>query len=293
MENELEPSEHDEHLLTSLREDVVDRDVTTEELSNPDQTVEAQVESCEKGVLAGLGLFERIFELLPEISSRFGSEPPMIQSSSRDGDEVQPNQSILELTGPAQDILSAERVALNYLQQLSGVATSTRKLVDLAEPHGVKVSDTRKTVPHLRQLQKYAARKGGAINHRMDLSGAVLVKDNHKKLAGGLRNYLEMLKTDRSVIVEIHELDELVVLENFRGSEDFDIDIVMLDNFEPSDLKTVTLNLPEEWDSEVSGGITIENVEAYCSTGIDRISVGAITHSFNSLDLSLNLSPSR
>jgi len=180
-----------------------------------------------------------------------------------------------------------------YDQQLSGVATTVRKLVDLAEPHGVEVCDTRKTVPHMRRLQKYAVRKGGATNHRMDLSETVLVKDNHKELAGGLENYLDLLTTDRSVIVEIHNMDELVILKDYRGTEDFDIDIVMLDNFEPTDVKTVVRDLPDEWTAEVSGGITTDNIQAYCSTGVDRVSVGAITHSFDSLDLSLSITPSR
>lgn len=290
---ELDPTEYDEHLLRSLREDAVNRDITTEGLPDPDQIVEAQVESRDKGVLVGVGLFERIFALLPDLSSRFTGEVPTVQRFYQDGDEVQLDQTILELTGPAQSILAGERVALNYLQQLSGVATATRQLTDLADPHDVEVCDTRKTVPHFRPLQKYAVRQGGGINHRMDLSEAVMIKDNHKNLAGGLRNYLEVLETDRPVIVEIHDVNELPVLEDFRYSEDFDIHIVMLDNFEPSDLKTVTLNLPEEWAAEVSGGINMENIEAYCSTGIDRVSVGAVTHSFDSLDLSLSITPSR
>jgi nicotinate-nucleotide pyrophosphorylase (carboxylating) len=120
-----------------------------------------------------------------------------------------------------------------------------------------------------------------------------MVKDNHKELAKGLRNYLELLETEKPVIVEVHNVNELPILEDFRASEDFDIEIVMLDNFEPSDLKTVTLNLPDEWAAEVSGGITLDNVQAYCSTGVDRISVGAVTHSFDSLDLSLKVTPSR
>jgi nicotinate-nucleotide pyrophosphorylase (carboxylating) len=292
MGTELDPTEYDEHLLTSLEEDAVDRDVTTEVL-NPNQPVQGQVKAREKGVLAGRELFKRIFELLPEVSSRLDLDSPTVRKLVEDGGQVVTDQTVVELTGPARAILAGERVALNYLQQLSGVATTVRKLVDLAEPHGVEVCDTRKTVPHMRRLQKYAVRKGGATNHRMDLSETVLVKDNHKELAGGLENYLDLLTTDRSVIVEIHNMDELVILKDYRGTEDFDIDIVMLDNFESTDVKTVVRDLPDEWTAEVSGGITTDNIQAYCSTGVDRVSVGAITHSFDSLDLSLSITPSR
>ena len=293
MTSDFDPTDYDDHLLASLREDAVDRDVTTNALPEPERPVEGRVIARERGVLAGLPLFERVFELLPRVASHFKSDSLTVRPRAEDGDHVEPDESILELTGPAQSVLAGERVALNYLQQLSGVASATQKLVDLADPHDVEVFDTRKTTPHHRPLQKYAVRQGGGHNHRMDLSEAVMVKDNHKELAEGLRNYLEVLETEKPVIVEVHNVNELPILEDFRASEDFDIEIVMLDNFEPSDLKTVTLNLPDEWAAEVSGGITLDNVQAYCSTGVDRISVGAVTHSFDSLDLSLKVTPSR
>lgn len=281
--------DHDEHIIKSLEEDAVASDITTQFLQETDTTVEASIIARENGILAGLDLFRRTVELTRE---RLQITDPVQQKSSfEDGEEITTDERLVKLEGPAKVILSAERVALNYLQQLSGVATLTNDLVEVADSYGVDVCDTRKTVPHLRKLQKYAVRCGGGINHRMDLSRAVMIKDNHKKLAGGLRNYLNNLNTSSPVIVEIHEPSEMKILSDFvsSASNNFEIDIIMLDNFMPSKINEIIGNSPDHFTFEISGGISEENVETYCKTGVDRISSGALTHSFRSLDLSLNM----
>lgn len=291
MTNSLEFEEHEEHLRGSLREDAVDRDVTTRSLPDPERPIRGEVVAREPGVLAGTQVFRWVFELLPKIDPSLPPDEIDVLTPIDDGESVSPGDTVGELSGSARTVLSGERVALNYLQQLSGVATKTRRLVEVADPHGVDVHDTRKTVPHGRKLQKYAVRCGGGHNHRMDLSEAVMVKDNHKATAGGLRNYLENLRTDRPVIVEVHGTNELEVVDEFLGTTDaFDIEIIMLDNFQSSEVSGVAGTVPDRVDLEISGGIDENNIERYCSSGVDRVSVGALTHSFDSLDLSLTVS---
>jgi len=281
------------HVRTTLKEDRVGSDPTTASLETPTRRVEARLLSKESGVMCGLDLFERCFELLPEVHASVGSDSVTCQRHVQDGDITEAGQTVASLTGPANGLLSGERVALNYLQQLSGVATRTHRMVQVAGDYDVEVYDTRKTVPHHRALQKYAVRCGGGQNHRHTLADAVLVKDNHKVIAGDLQTYLDRLRTDLPVIVEVHEPDEIGVLSQYieEGSENFDIDIIMLDNFDIPEVEEALSQLPHSAIVELSGGIRRFNLESYCRTGADRVSVGALTHSFDSLDLSLEFSP--
>lgn len=279
------------HLRRSLGEDSVFEDVTTRALPRPHRPVNAAFLSREPGVLAARTMVDLTFEMLAE-APEFPDEVPSVHWQVEDGDSVEAGETLARIEGPASTVLSGERIALNYLQQLSGVASLTHRLVQAASPHGVDVYDTRKTVPHLRRLQKYAVRCGGGKNHRMNLSEAVMVKDNHKALAGGLKPYLDDLETDRPVIVEIHDETELETVTSglADGCYNFDIEVLMLDNFSPEMIQRASDRLPESVQTEVSGGIGAENILEYCKAGPDRVSVGALTHSFDSLDISLKFS---
>lgn len=271
-----------EHLLVSLVEDLGDGDVTTTSVVDETQSARANIRAKETGVLAGRKLAGLTFELLHREFMQKQSNLE-IEWKYPDGKKVNPGKVVAEIEGDVETILTGERVALNYLQQLSGVASLTHRFVEIADPYDVKIYDTRKTSPHHRNIQKYAVRCGGGNNHRVNLSEAVMIKDNHKELAGGLRPALQSLETDVPVVVEIHDETELEVLE------DFDIDVIMLDNFDTSEVKQLVPRLPEGPEVEVSGGIDLNTVESYCQAGIDRVSVGALTHSPRSMDLSLEL----
>lgn len=280
-----------DHIQEALEEDHASRDATTRQLEEPQTEVNASLISREQGILAGLDVFRKTFKTLASMQNQ--SDNVTFDAKHQDGDSVEKSESIGTINGPANLVLPAERVALNYLQQMSGMATVTNELVQIAAPHDIRVLDTRKTVPHYRKFQKYAVGVGGGENHRMNLEEAIMVKDNHKIISGGLDSYLRGLRTDKPVVVEIHdqsELDTLIELDS-NDSDIFDIDIIMLDNFTCDAVKKAVGTTPDRYKLEISGGITRENIESYCKTGVDQISVGALTHSFRSLDLSLKLSP--
>lgn len=286
--------ELEEHVHRSLQEDATEHDLTTQTLRNPSQTVQAELIAQEDGILAGLKLFTLTFRCMTDrIHSIENVTDLQIEKFLSDGKEFSTGQTLVNLKGPASLILPAERVALNYLQQLSGVATKTYRFVETANNYGVRIYDTRKTIPHHRELQKYAVRCGGGYNHRMTLSDAVMIKDNHKMVAGGLSSYLKNLQTNKPVILEIHNVEEIKSIRGIKSDppDNFDIDILMLDNFSPSRARSVIEQVSLDVTFEVSGGISEKNLEPYCRTGADRLSVGALTHSFDSLDLSLRLSP--
>ncbi len=263
--------------------------MTTRLLDDPSRA-SARLVAREAGVLAGRRAAELAFREAP---SRLEAPAWSLDWSVSDGDCLSPGGPLAEIRGPLDGILTGERVALNYLQQLSGTATAVRRLVDLAQPHGVDVYDTRKTTPHLRRLQKYAVRCGGGHNHRFTLDEVVMIKDNHKRAGGGVVPLLERLDGERPVVVEIHDPDELEEPGLLDGPDPaiFDIDVVMLDNVAARDLVEYLAALPDSVRTEASGGIGPDNIEEYCRAGVDRVSVGSPTHSYRSLDLSLRLEP--
>jgi nicotinate-nucleotide pyrophosphorylase (carboxylating) len=271
-----------EHVLVSLVEDIGDGDVTTDSIVDEQETARGRLRAKQEGVLSGRRLLDVTYQVLAE-ALQTGIEAPEVTWAARDGDRVEPGDVLAEFEGPYSLLLSGERVALNYCQQLSGIATTTRQYVDVASQYDTRVYDTRKTVPHMRKLHKYAVRCGGGYNHRETLADAVMVKDNHKRSAGGLAEALERVDDSRPLVVEIHETSELDELGNF------DIDVIMLDNFSASELDEFLDRVPDRCDVEVSGGITLDTLEAYCQRDIDRVSVGALTHSYDSLDLSIEL----
>lgn len=270
-----------EHVEASLDEDIGEGDVTTRTVVDPNRRGQGRFRVKDEGILAGVPLVEAVFDRLAERMGEEGRTETVWRI--RDGERVEPSQVVGTIEGPARLLLTGERVALNYLQQMSGVATATDRFVQIAREHGVEVYDTRKTVPHHRRLQKYAVRCGGGRNHRLDLSEAVMIKDNHKMLSGGLLAALEQCDRTVPIVVEIHDPSELEALGGF------DIDVIMLDNMRPNTVQELMNRVPDGVPVEVSGGIYLSNLAEYCQTGVDRVSVGALTHSSPSLDISFEL----
>lgn len=229
------------------------------------------------GVVAGLDVARRVFETVGPIA---------VSVTAADGDRVQPGDVLLSAVGPTRDLLTAERTALNLLTHLSGVATATASWVDLMGPGGPKVRDTRKTLPGLRALQKYAVRCGGGVNHRMSLSDAALVKDNHVVAAGGVTQAFEAVRAAFPGIAVEVEVDSL---EQLAQVLDAGADLVLLDNFTPEQMReAVRINAGRAL-LEASGGLTMDNAAPVAGSGVDYVAVGALTHSVKALDIGADL----
>lgn len=241
----------------------------------------AQLLIKEAGVVAGVALAERIFE-------RFDSKLD-VELFFKDGDEVKPGDIVFTVTGPSISILSTERLVLNFMQRMSGIATQTRSIVELIDGTGAQVLDTRKTTPGIRYMEKWAVRIGGGTNHRFALYDMIMLKDNHIDYAGGVvsaieraKAYLRQTKKELKIEVEVRNTLELEEALSVSG-----VDRIMLDNFTPAAIAEVLPNIPNHIETEASGGITIDTIRSYAETGVDYISVGALTHSVKSLDMSL------
>ncbi|MDZ4242821.1 MAG: carboxylating nicotinate-nucleotide diphosphorylase [Candidatus Omnitrophota bacterium] len=266
----------------ALNEDAAFADVTSRSLIPVSQRSSAAVIAKHDAVVCGLAVAAMVFRRL---------DPSMkIQISTRDGRAVKKNQKILKLTGQTRAILAGERTALNILSHLSGIATLTRRFVKQAGPSKAKILDTRKTLPGLRDLEKMAVRCGGGTNHRRDLSDMVLIKDNHLKTAKH-HSYPHMIrevrrKTSKPVEIEIETLGQLS--EALAAGAD----MILLDNMTPAQLRRAVRlrdRLRKKCLLEASGGITLKSVRAIARTGVDRISVGALTHSPSAVDFSLEV----
>jgi nicotinate-nucleotide pyrophosphorylase (carboxylating) len=244
----------------------------------------AEIIAKEGGVIAGLALAAAVFSRLdPRVE---------FTAAVADGERVEPKQTLATIKGPARALLTGERTALNFLQRLSGIATLTRRFVDAIEGTGARILDTRKTTPGWRLLEKAAVRVGGAENHRVGLYDMVLIKENHAAIAGGLRTAIERVKesNDRQlpIEVEIHDLIDL------HAALDAHVDRVLLDNFDLDHIREAVKFVRKRIaaiEIEASGNMTLERVRAVAETGVDYISVGAITHSAVALDLSLLMKP--
>jgi nicotinate-nucleotide pyrophosphorylase (carboxylating) len=279
-------------LENALREDSATRDATTYACIDPAQRASATILAKEDCVLAGLGVVARIFDVFAQLDGTVVSHPEVTTHGEIfDGVRLHKGQQIAVIRHNARVILSCERVILNAMQRMSGIATLTRKFVDLTAGTKARILDTRKTVPGLRVLDKYAVRCGGGMNHRLDLSDGVLIKNNHIALAGGIAPALERALRNRRgnspIEIEVRALDELeVALEN--GAE-----AILLDNMEVKEVKRAVQRCSQHSRHiplECSGGIKLENVRAYAETGVDYISVGALTHSAKAVDLSMRVS---
>jgi nicotinate-nucleotide pyrophosphorylase (carboxylating) len=261
----------------ALREDIGQKDVTCESIIPKDKFVKAILLAKQDFIICGLNIAGLVFKVKDK-NIKF---KPLY----KDGQKIKPGRVIARISGKAQSILTAERTALNFLCLLSGVATQTRKYVARVKPYKAKIMDTRKTIPGLRILEKYAVRIGGGYNHRMSLDEMVLVKDNHLKVIGG---YLRLPKVAKGYLVEL----EVKNLREFKEAIKLNPDIIMLDNMNVKDMKKAA-NLSRRQGRKVlleaSGGINLKNVRKIASTGVDMISIGALTHSVKSVDISLEV----
>jgi nicotinate-nucleotide pyrophosphorylase (carboxylating) len=265
-------------ILLALAEDRVDADVTTGSLMDFDGPARAEVRAKAAGVISGTGVFTKTMQAV---------DPSLrITVAKADGAAVLPGDLVLEVAGRESSILKGERAALNFLQRLSGVATLTRSFVEKLLPYRAVLLDTRKTTPGMRYLEKKAVRDGGGSNHRLNLEDMAMVKDNHIEMAGGIAAAVAAVRRDfpgKKIEVEaknIAECEEALALG---------VDMVMLDNFPLDQVqRAVALNRGRA-KLEISGNVTLENLAGKAASGVDFISVGALTHSFHSLDLSLNI----
>lgn len=267
----------DDLILGALKEDISSEDVSTNAVMQEAQKGEAQLICKQDGVLAGLGVFQRVFELLdPDIEVNF---------SFSDGDTVKNGELIGTITGDIRAILSGERTALNYLQRMSGIATYTNSIARLLEGSKVKLLDTRKTTPNNRIFEKYAVKTGGGYNHRYNLSDGVLLKDNHIGAAGGVKEAVRMAKEYAPFVRKIEI--ECETVEMVQDAVEAGADIIMLDNMSVEEMQKAIAFVDGRAEIECSGNVTKENIERYISLGVDYISSGALTHSAPIMDISL------
>lgn len=267
----------DELILSALREDISSEDVTTNAVMPKGRRGEAQLICKQDGILSGLFVFQRVFELLDqdiEVLLHF-----------QDGDLVRKGELIGTVTGDIRAILSGERTALNYLQRMSGIATYTHSIAMLLEGSKVKLLDTRKTTPNNRIFEKYAVKTGGGYNHRYNLSDGVLLKDNHIGAAGGVKQAVEMAKEYAPFVRKIEI--ECESLEMVKEAVEAGADIIMLDNMGVDEMREAIAVIGKRAEIECSGNVTKENIERYISLGVDYISSGALTHSAPIMDISL------
>lgn len=267
----------DEHILNALKEDITSEDITTNSVMPHKQTGEVDLICKEDGIIAGLDIFKRVFELLDETTE--------VIFTCKDGDSVKKGQKLGIVRGEIRVLLSGERTALNYLQRMSGIATYTRSIADLLKGSKTKLLDTRKTTPGMRLFEKYAVKVGGGCNHRYNLSDGILLKDNHIGAAGGVREAVRMAKEYAPFVRKIEI--EVENLEMVKEALEAGADIIMLDNMSIEDMKEAVKLTRGKAETECSGNVTRENAANLVQIGVDYISSGALTHSSPILDLSL------
>ncbi len=267
----------DKLILSALQEDITSEDITTNSVMREYCLGEVELICKQDGVIAGLDVFKRVFELLDETTE--------VSFTCKDGDRVTKGEKIGLVRGDIRVLLSGERTALNYLQRMSGIATYTRNIADLLEGSKTKLLDTRKTTPNMRIFEKYAVKVGGGYNHRYNLSDGILLKDNHIGAAGGVKEAIRMAKEYapfvRKIEIEVENLDML------KEALEAGADIIMLDNMSVEDMKEAVQLTAGKAETECSGNVTRENVARLVDIGVDYISSGALTHSSPILDLSL------
>ncbi len=281
-------------LSNALLEDQATHDATTLATIDAHQMAMATIIAKEDCVLAGVASVQRIFEVFAELEGESHAYPEVsIPQEIFDGVSLHPGQAVATIRHNARVLLSCERLILNLLQHLSGIATISHKYSLAVEGTGVKILDTRKTVPGLRLLEKYAVRCGGCFNHRLDLSDGILIKNNHIDLGGGVQAAIERAlanrKGEQPVEVEVRDMRELEEALKY-GAES-----ILLDNMTPVQTREAVTRIRDEFPAmkiESSGGITLENVRKYADAGVDFISIGALTHSARAVDLSMRIQPS-
>lgn len=267
----------DHLLLQALSEDITSEDITTNSVMREAMAGEVQLICKQDGIIAGLQIFERVFQLLDDTVE--------VEFFCKDGDFVTSGQLMALVKGDIRALLSGERVALNYLQRMSGIATYTHSIAKLLKGSKTKLLDTRKTTPNMRIFEKYAVKVGGGYNHRYNLSDGILLKDNHIGAAGSVTKAIQMAKEYapfvRKIEIEVENLDMV------KEAVEAGADIIMLDNMTPEMMKEAIAIIDGRAETECSGNVTRENVERLLDVGVDYISSGALTHSAPIMDISL------
>ncbi len=266
---------------SALSEDIGSGDITTDNIVAHDQTGSAEILAKEPMVLAGLDVARQVFETLaPDLA---------IDTRCADGDEVPAGSRIMSVAGRLGPLLQGERTALNFLQRLSGIATHVRPYVAAVSNYPVRLVDTRKTTPGWRVLEKYAVRVGGAANHRMGLYDGVLIKDNHIAACGSITTAVTQVRRATSHLVKIEV--EVGTLEEVAEALDTGADVIMLDNMNLDKIRTAVTKINRRAIVEISGNVSLEKLPALARTGVDIISVGALTHQARSVDISMRITP--
>lgn len=271
----------DQIIRNALDEDLGDGDHTSLATVPGETEGRARLILKDEGILCGMLIAEKIYTL---------TDPGLkMKQFLSDGDLVRKGDIAFEVSGKIRSILSTERLVLNFMQRLSGIATATRNLVNQIKGFHPRIIDTRKTTPNLRELEKYAVRTGGGENHRFGLFDMIMIKDNHVDFAGGIipaiaavQNYLKNSGKKLKVEIEVRNFRELEQVMEYGK-----VDRIMLDNFNPDDLKKAISIIDSRFETEASGGINEKNIRSYAATGVDFISIGALTHHIKSLDMSL------
>ena len=266
-------------IARSLEEDIGDGDLTTEIIVPEPRYAKASIKSKDDGILAGIEIAEMVFL---QVDDRLATD-----KLKEDGDKVEEGDLLMKVSGNGSSLLKAERVALNFLGRMSGIASYTNQCVKAVDGKSI-ILDTRKTTPTLRGIEKYAVRIGGGSNHRMGLYDQILIKENHAEWAGGLqkavRSVLASVGTDRELIQVVVEARNR---EEVKAASIPGVDRILLDNMSPEEVREIREELPSRWKIEVSGGINLDNVRSYADAGADYISIGALTHSVKAFDLTM------
>lgn len=269
----------EKHIKSALEEDIGFGDITTDSLAEDSDVLSGCLNSRSNGVLCGCDVFEKVFSIL--------SNDVKIKFYFKDGDFIASGDKIADITGPARFILTGERTALNYIQRLSGIATETKKYKDAIKDYPAQIVDTRKTTPNFRIFEKYAVKTGGGALHRFNLSDCAMIKDNHISLAGSITKAVEKLRINMS---HAHKIEvECDTIEQVKEALNCNVDIIMLDNFEISEMKRAVELINKRATVEASGGVDLSTAKEIASTGVDIISSSAIVAKAPTLDLALDI----
>lgn len=268
-----------EHVKNALLEDIGYGDITTENLAEESDFLKGSLDTRSNGILCGCDVFKTVFELL--------SDKIEIKFYFKDGDEIKKSDKIADISGPAKELLMGERVALNYIQRMSGIATETHKYQNAIKPYSAKIVDTRKTTPNFRPFEKYSVKVGGGALHRFNLADCAMIKDNHIRLAGSITNAVTKLRKNLS---HAHKIEvECDTLEQVKEAVGLNVDIIMLDNMPVDVMKKGVELINHRAIVEASGNVNLETVNAIASTGVDIISSSAIVAKAPTLDLGLDI----
>ena len=269
----------EKHVKSALAEDIGFGDITTENIASETDTLQGFLNTRSDGILCGCEVFKTVFEIL--------SKDIKINFYFKDGDKIRKGDKIAEISGSAKYILMGERVALNYIQRMSGIATETAKYQNLIADLPAKIVDTRKTTPNFRAFEKYSVKTGGGALHRFNLSDCAMIKDNHIRLAGSIKNAVEKLRKN---ISHVHKIEvECDTLEQVKEAVNCNADIIMLDNMTLFDMKAACDYIGAKAVKEASGNVTLDTVKAIAQTGVDIISSSAIVAKAPTLDIALDM----